>query len=223
MHQGTVACSCLSGIGGSSFAVSPVFSGRYCSFRVHSNLYASVRPSGYCPRLCGRYTPRQIPLFVVATVSDELRPTTYQGVCGEVCMSAQILIVDDSPFLRRSIRWSIEQNTDWQVCGEAEKWAGCYRKNQGVASRPDYSGFGNAHHEWPGCGATHRRFCSRYRPYSLHHARLQGTVEIRRVDWNQTGALQVQRRHRAIAEHRSSTAGSEALVAAAARPFKSTG
>ena len=35
-------------------------------------------------------------------------------------MSAQILIVDDSPFLRSSIRSSIEQNTDWQVCGEAE-------------------------------------------------------------------------------------------------------
>jgi two-component system, chemotaxis family, chemotaxis protein CheY len=35
-------------------------------------------------------------------------------------MSAQILIVDDSPFLRRTIRSSIEQNTDWQVCGEAE-------------------------------------------------------------------------------------------------------
>jgi DNA-binding NarL/FixJ family response regulator len=35
-------------------------------------------------------------------------------------MSAQILIVDDSPLLRRSIRSSIEQNTDWQVCGEAE-------------------------------------------------------------------------------------------------------
>ena len=39
---------------------------------------------------------------------------------GEVCMSAEILIVDDSPFLRSSIRSSIEQNTDWQVCGEAE-------------------------------------------------------------------------------------------------------
>jgi two-component system chemotaxis response regulator CheY len=35
-------------------------------------------------------------------------------------MSAQILIVDDSPVLRSSIRSSIEQNTDWQVCGEAE-------------------------------------------------------------------------------------------------------
>ena len=35
-------------------------------------------------------------------------------------MSAQILIVDDSAFLRNSIRSCIEQNTDWQVCGEAE-------------------------------------------------------------------------------------------------------
>jgi len=35
-------------------------------------------------------------------------------------MLAQILIVDDSPFLRSSIRSSIEHNTDWQVCGEAE-------------------------------------------------------------------------------------------------------
>jgi DNA-binding NarL/FixJ family response regulator len=35
-------------------------------------------------------------------------------------MSAQILIVDDSPFLRSSIRSSIEENTDWRVCGEAE-------------------------------------------------------------------------------------------------------
>ena len=35
-------------------------------------------------------------------------------------MSAKILIVDDSPFLRSSIRSSIEENTDWRVCGEAE-------------------------------------------------------------------------------------------------------
>jgi DNA-binding NarL/FixJ family response regulator len=39
---------------------------------------------------------------------------------GEDCMSAQILIVDDSAFLRSSIRSCIEQNTVWQVCGEAE-------------------------------------------------------------------------------------------------------
>ncbi len=45
-------------------------------------------------------------------------------------MSAQILIVDDSPFLRRSIRWSIEQNTDWQVCGEAENGQAAIEKTK---------------------------------------------------------------------------------------------
>ena len=50
-------------------------------------------------------------------------------------MSAQILIVDDSPFLRRSIRWSIEQNTDWQVCGEAENGQIAIEKTKEL--RPD--------------------------------------------------------------------------------------
>ena len=50
-------------------------------------------------------------------------------------MSAQILIVDDSPFLRRSIRWSIEQNTDWQVCGEAENGQVAIEKTKEL--RPD--------------------------------------------------------------------------------------
>ena len=31
-----------------------------------------------------------------------------------------ILIVDDSPVIRRSIRYVIENGTDWNVCGEAE-------------------------------------------------------------------------------------------------------
>src|SRR5947209_6616788 len=31
-----------------------------------------------------------------------------------------ILIVDDSPMIRHSIRACIEHNTDWTVCGEAE-------------------------------------------------------------------------------------------------------
>lgn len=35
-------------------------------------------------------------------------------------MSHKILIVDDSPIIRRSIRYVIEQRTDWNVCGEAE-------------------------------------------------------------------------------------------------------
>jgi DNA-binding NarL/FixJ family response regulator len=35
-------------------------------------------------------------------------------------MSLRILIVDDSPVIRRLLRFFIEHNTDWLVCGEAE-------------------------------------------------------------------------------------------------------
>jgi DNA-binding NarL/FixJ family response regulator len=35
-------------------------------------------------------------------------------------MPRRILIVDDNTIVRRSIRHCIEQNTDWEVCGEAE-------------------------------------------------------------------------------------------------------
>jgi DNA-binding NarL/FixJ family response regulator len=35
-------------------------------------------------------------------------------------MAKQILIVDDSPMVRRMVRGSVESKTDWQVCGEAE-------------------------------------------------------------------------------------------------------
>lgn len=35
-------------------------------------------------------------------------------------MGFQILIVDDSPPIRKCIRTHIELKTDWKVCGEAE-------------------------------------------------------------------------------------------------------
>ena len=35
-------------------------------------------------------------------------------------MSRTILIVDDSAIIRHSLRSCIEQNSDWEVCGEAE-------------------------------------------------------------------------------------------------------
>ena len=35
-------------------------------------------------------------------------------------MSHTVLIVDDNDVIRRSVRFVIEQNTDWVVCGEAE-------------------------------------------------------------------------------------------------------
>ena len=38
-------------------------------------------------------------------------------------MTHTILIVDDSAIIRRLLRSSIEQITDWQVCGEAENGA----------------------------------------------------------------------------------------------------
>jgi DNA-binding NarL/FixJ family response regulator len=38
-------------------------------------------------------------------------------------MAKQILIVDDSPMVRRMVRTSVETKTDWQICGEAENGA----------------------------------------------------------------------------------------------------
>jgi DNA-binding NarL/FixJ family response regulator len=35
-------------------------------------------------------------------------------------MARTILIVDDSPLIRSSLRTCIEGNTDWTICGEAE-------------------------------------------------------------------------------------------------------
>ncbi len=35
-------------------------------------------------------------------------------------MSHRILIVDDSPVIRNSLRSCIEQRSDWETCGEAE-------------------------------------------------------------------------------------------------------
>ena len=35
-------------------------------------------------------------------------------------MPYSILIVDDNASIRRSLRFCIEQNTNWQVCGEAD-------------------------------------------------------------------------------------------------------
>ena len=35
-------------------------------------------------------------------------------------MPSKILLVDDSPVIRRSLRSCIEARTDWEICGEAE-------------------------------------------------------------------------------------------------------
>jgi DNA-binding NarL/FixJ family response regulator len=38
-------------------------------------------------------------------------------------MRHRILIVDDSVHVRRSLRWLIEQDLEWEVCGEASNGA----------------------------------------------------------------------------------------------------
>jgi len=38
-------------------------------------------------------------------------------------VSHSILIVDDSPLIRRLLRCYIEQDAEWKVCGEAENGA----------------------------------------------------------------------------------------------------
>jgi DNA-binding NarL/FixJ family response regulator len=48
---------------------------------------------------------------------------------------AEILIVDDSAILRKSLRSCIEQNTDWHVCGEAENGRVAVEKVRGL--QPD--------------------------------------------------------------------------------------
>jgi DNA-binding NarL/FixJ family response regulator len=35
-------------------------------------------------------------------------------------MTTRILVVDDTPAIRRSLRLYIESETDWEICGEAE-------------------------------------------------------------------------------------------------------
>jgi len=38
----------------------------------------------------------------------------------ELAMTRKVLIVDDSPIIRRLVRSSIEDHDDWTICGEAE-------------------------------------------------------------------------------------------------------
>jgi DNA-binding NarL/FixJ family response regulator len=46
-----------------------------------------------------------------------------------------ILIVDDSPLIRRSLRTLFEQQPDWAVCGEAEN--GCEGIDKAQILHPD--------------------------------------------------------------------------------------
>jgi DNA-binding NarL/FixJ family response regulator len=50
-------------------------------------------------------------------------------------LSYSILIVDDSSFVRRSLRTCLEQNPDWKVCGEAADGVDAIELSQQL--RPD--------------------------------------------------------------------------------------
>jgi DNA-binding NarL/FixJ family response regulator len=52
-----------------------------------------------------------------------VRKRVEESRSGVAVMSIQILIVDDSPLIRHSLRSSIEGNTDWTICAEAENGA----------------------------------------------------------------------------------------------------
>jgi DNA-binding NarL/FixJ family response regulator len=56
--------------------------------------------------------------FVVAV--SRARSASNLPRAWEAAMLHSILIVDDSPFIRRSVRRYIEANTAFDVCGEAE-------------------------------------------------------------------------------------------------------
>jgi DNA-binding NarL/FixJ family response regulator len=57
--------------------------------------------------------------FVADRRTEEARPATCQGI-RKVVMPKQILLVDDSPMVRRMVRSTVEAKTDWEICGEAE-------------------------------------------------------------------------------------------------------
>jgi DNA-binding NarL/FixJ family response regulator len=56
--------------------------------------------------------------FLVVDRVKGSRPAACQGLGGP--LSYSILIVDDSPIVRRCLRRFLEQNHGWNVCGEAE-------------------------------------------------------------------------------------------------------
>lgn len=73
----------------------------------------------------GAKTPRLEPSLLVA----DRRParlgspaSSLLGRCGAV-LAYTILIVDDSAVIRRLVRTTIERNSNWNICGEAENGA----------------------------------------------------------------------------------------------------
>ncbi len=61
-----------------------------------------------------------VPSLVAGLFPHEADLASYPPRHAGIHMPLRILIADDSPAIRRLLRFFIEHNTDWQVCGEAE-------------------------------------------------------------------------------------------------------
>jgi DNA-binding NarL/FixJ family response regulator len=82
-------------------------------------MYDNVRCSLYCS--LPRTDYGEIDPFLVAVRRPVRRgfPASSQPRRREVLVPYSILIVDDSELIRRFLRFVIEHNTEWQICGEA--------------------------------------------------------------------------------------------------------
>lgn len=51
------------------------------------------------------------------------RKTALNPRTGYAFVQLRVLIVDDNAYVRQSVRWTIEHDLEWQVCGEAANGA----------------------------------------------------------------------------------------------------
>jgi len=57
---------------------------------------------------------------VFPVLTSRYNSMTLRIVPRNILLPIRILIVDDSPLVRRGIRGCIQNNTDWEICGEAD-------------------------------------------------------------------------------------------------------
>jgi CheY-like chemotaxis protein len=90
-------------------------------------------------------------------------------------MSARILVVDDIPAIRRSMRLYLEQEADWVICGEAENGKVAVDRVQELPRR-GYSGSLDAGHVWARpCSCNQGNCALNSHPY-VHPAHLSISI-----------------------------------------------
>lgn len=85
-------------------------------------------------------------------------------------MLNSILIVDDSPFIRRSVRRYIEANTAFYVCGEAENGKVAVEKVRELNPDIVILDLPNACHGRHGSRASDHAYLSPYRHFNVDPA-----------------------------------------------------